>query len=553
MNRPTRTDKQWNKGAVLVIGTAALVMIVPMIGMAIDTGIIYTTKTKLQSSVDGAALAAARALNLGQTAAQQETSAKLNARNWFDANFGTNYFGSQNTVFADPVIQDTNLAVRNVTVTASTQVPTYFMKWFGFSNTPLSATGWAQRRDMVMMMVLDRSGSMQTNGGCTPMKNAALSFIQKFTPGRDRIGMVTFSDTALLVKPVLNFDTALPPLINGITCTGNTNTPQAVSLGYNELYAQQLPGALNVLMVMTDGLPNSITMNLVANGQNSFRTDYASAPLQPPTPVVTQIGSCQQTTGNTALRSGGNMVTSPRRWQPQSSAPGFAPSPAPAGWTTLFTDPLSLTAPVGVLGTGDGTTDRIWGMRYFASNTNAQLWTGTYYSNTQAPNCGFGTGGSSGSTDQRAQNNLLNQVDTLPLVDAYGVALTPGYRSVITTNVGGNVRVSLRSLAGNQSQLTAQVQNVAFNASDNAATRARTNNFLPAYVFTIGFTSSVNHVLLQRMANDPNGDQFNTPPEYTAIANIPSQPEGMYVYAPGTAQLGPAFDRIAAMVLRLNR
>lgn len=552
MNRPTRTDKKLNKGAVLVIGTASLVMIVPMIGMAIDTGIIYTTKTKLQSSVDGAALAAARALNLGQTAAEQETSAKLNARNWFDANFGTQYFGSQNTVFADPIIQDTNLAVRNVTVTASTQVPTYFMKWFGFANTPLSATGWAQRRDMVMMMVLDRSGSMQTNGGCTPMKNAALSFIQKFTPGRDRIGMVTFSDTALLVKPVLNFDTVLPPLINGITCTGNTNTPQAVSLGYNELYAQQLPGALNVLMVMTDGLPNSITLNLIANGQNSFRTDYGTAVRTPPSPAIALVGDCQNGAG-TALRSGGDMVASPRRWQPASSAPNFLPSPAPSGWEVLFLNPMNVTAPIGVIGTGDGTTDQIWGMRYFASNTNAQLWTGTYPGNTNAPNCDFGTGGSSGNTGQRAQNNLLNQVSTLPTVDAYGVNLTPGYRPVTTTTVAGNTRVSLLGLAGTQSQLTAQIQNIAFNTTDNAATRARTNNRLPAYVFTIGFTDAVNHVLLQRMSNDPNGDQFNSPPEYTAIANIPAQPEGMYVYAPGTAQLGPAFDRIAAMVLRLNR
>lgn len=552
MNKPARTAKKWNKGAVLVIGTASLVMIVPMIGMAIDTGIVYTTKTKLQSSVDGAALAAARALNLGQTAAEQETSAKLNARNWFDANFGAQYFGSQNTVFAEPIIQDTNLAVRNVTVTASTQVPTYFMKWFGFAHTPLSATGWAQRRDMVMMMVLDRSGSMQTNGGCTPMKNAALSFIQKFTPGRDRIGMVTFSDTALLVKPVLNFDTALPPLINGITCTGNTNTPQAVSLGYNELYAQQLPGALNVLMVMTDGLPNSITLNLIANGQDSFRTDFGTAVRQPPSPVIAAVGDCHDVNG-TALNAGGNMVNSPRRWQPASSAPNFLPSGAPPGWETLFANPMAVTAPIGVVGTGDGTTDQIWGLRYFASNTNAQLWTGTYPGNTNAPNCDFGTSGSSGNSGQRAQNNLLNQVSTLPTVDAYGVNLLPGYRMVQTVQVGGNTRVSLLGLAGTQSQLTAQIQNIAFNTSDNAATRARTNNRLPAYVFTIGFTDAVNHVLLQRMSNDPNGDQFNSPPEYTAIANIPAQPEGMYVYAPGTAQLGPAFDRIAAMVLRLNR
>jgi Flp pilus assembly protein TadG len=541
-----------DKGAILVIGTAALVMIVPMIGMAIDTGIVFVTKTKLQSSVDGAALAAARALNLGQTAAQQETSAKLNARNWFDANFGSSFFGSQNTVFAEPIIQDTNLAVRNVTVSATTEVPTYFMKWFGFPNTRLAATGWAQRRDMVMMMVLDRSGSMQANGGCTPMKNAAASFIQKFTPGRDRIGIITFSDTALVIRPVTNFDTVLPPLINAISCVGNTNTSQAVSLGYNELYAQQLPGALNVLMVMTDGLPNSMTMNLIANNQNSFRTDYASSPLTPPSPTIAQVGDCRAGNG-TALRSGGNMITNPRRWQPASSAPNFITGPTPPGWETLFVNPMQVTAPIGVIGTGDTSTARIWGMRYFASNTNSQLWTGTFYSNTDAPDCDFGTGGSSGTTDQRAQNNLLNQVDTLPTVDAYGVNVIPGYRPITTVTVSGNTRVALRSLASNQSNLTAQVQNVAFNLSDNAATRARTNNRLPAYVFTIGFTADVDHTLLQRMANDPNGDQFNTPPQYSAIPNIPSQPEGMYVYAPGTAQLGPAFDRIAAMVLRLNR
>lgn len=552
MNRPTRTDKKMNKGAVLVIGTAALVMIVPMIGMAIDTGIIYTTKTKLQSSVDGAALAAARALNLGQTAAEQETSAKLNARNWFDANFGAQYFGSQNTVFADPIIQDTNLAVRNVTVTASTQVPTYFMKWFGFAHTPLSATGWAQRRDMVMMMVLDRSGSMQTNGGCAPMRNAALSFIQKFTPGRDRIGMVTFSDTALVVRPVTNFDTVLPPLINGISCTGNTNTSQATALGYYELYAQQLPGALNVLMVMTDGLPNSTTINLVAGGQSSFRTDFGST--QSAIGNNRAVGSCQSSL-NTQLRAGGNMVLNPRRWQQPSTAPGFVLSPQPSGWEVLFTNPLNTVAPIGVIGTGDATTDWIFGPRYFASNNSSQLWSGTPYNDTatQAPNCGFGTGGTGGSgTVERGHWNLINQIDTLPLVDAYGVGLQ-GYRAPTTVTVAGQTRIAFRSLAGNRTNLTRQVQNIAFNASDNAAMLARTNNRLPAYVFTIGFTNAVNHVLLQRMSNDPNGDQFNSPPEYTAIANIPAQPEGMYVYAPGTAQLGPAFDRIAAMVLRLNR
>ena len=52
-----------------VIEVWALMMffvIVPMIGLAIDCGILFFIKSKLQTAVDGAALGAARSLNRGQ-------------------------------------------------------------------------------------------------------------------------------------------------------------------------------------------------------------------------------------------------------------------------------------------------------------------------------------------------------------------------------------------------------------------------------------------------------------------------------------------------------
>ncbi len=60
-----RNFRNSEKGVSLILGTVAMVMIVPMLGLFIDVGILYAAKARLQSSVDGAALAAARALESG--------------------------------------------------------------------------------------------------------------------------------------------------------------------------------------------------------------------------------------------------------------------------------------------------------------------------------------------------------------------------------------------------------------------------------------------------------------------------------------------------------
>ena len=79
--------KDREKGISLMLAVISLIFIIPMIGLAVDVGMLYVVKARLQGAVDGASLAAARALNLGQTTAAQATSAKQNAVNWFYANF----------------------------------------------------------------------------------------------------------------------------------------------------------------------------------------------------------------------------------------------------------------------------------------------------------------------------------------------------------------------------------------------------------------------------------------------------------------------------------
>jgi hypothetical protein len=72
-------------------------------------------------------------------------------------------------------------------------------------------------------------------------------------------------------------------------------------------------------------------------------------------------------------------------------------------------------------------------------------------------------------------------------------------------------------------------------------------------------------ILLQRMANDPNGDEFNTTgpdtggayylpcAQETGCVTYSSQPQGTFIYAPTTAYLAEAFLRISSQVLRLSK
>src|SRR5580658_8886471 len=276
------------KGASLYVTMAALVFIVlPVAGLTVDVGFLYGAKARLQAAVDGAALAAARALNLGETITAQESNAAQNAVNWFYGNFPPGSWLTSSTVMNTGTVSvypdSTNPQLAHVNVTATTSVPTFFMKWLNFNSTTLTAVGDATRRSVVAMLVLDRSGSMcePTNTGpcagsggslpCDAMVTAAKQFTGSFSEGRDYIGLVSFAENAYVHSvPSTSFQTTLgysntsgsgTGQIDDISCYGGTSTAAAMAMAYQLLWQTALPGALNFIMLETDGLPNTLTMN----------------------------------------------------------------------------------------------------------------------------------------------------------------------------------------------------------------------------------------------------------------------------------------------------
>src|ERR1700677_4398667 len=94
MSNRSRTARRGERGFVLVLySLMMLFIIVPVVGLAIDAGIMYMIKGKLQTAVDGAALGAARNLSASTVLADQEATAGAAAIANYHANFPNNWMG----------------------------------------------------------------------------------------------------------------------------------------------------------------------------------------------------------------------------------------------------------------------------------------------------------------------------------------------------------------------------------------------------------------------------------------------------------------------------
>ena len=559
-------------GVSLIIGILSLLFIIPMVGLTIDVGLMYVVKARLQGAVDGAALAAARALVLGQDISAQASTAQQNAVNWFHANFPNGEWATSNTVMTTSNVtvttDQTNSSLRTVSVTASTSAPTYFMKWFGVNSVTVSGIGTASRKDVVIMMVLDRSGSMCKPGSapcagstagsaCNAMITYAKAFTGMFAAGRDSIGLVSFAEgTYVHSAPTANFQTVLgytnnigsaPGELDTISCAGGTGTAEAMSLAYHMLYQTNLPGAQNVILLFTDGLPNTLTMSF-------WDPAYNVAGLSSSSP-------CRDANNKTKAGGGFTSLSSLPAW-----APGLTVTQAPflSGHPYLS----NITATHNIIGAvsseDPGGGGHYWDMmNYWTTftanqqsrgstsypyNSNAGTASPSLMGSSVAPGCSFdGSGG----------YYVTNPADIgwWPAADVFGNSLNPsGYSyKTVTTDAQGHVQ---------QTNWT-NYHNAVMNATENSAYVARSNATIPASVFVIGLAGNSatppDPVLLQRMANDPNGDMFNTPATYVSCASatncqtFSNQPQGVFLFPQNASSIGQAFRYIASQVLRLSK
>ena len=278
MSGPVEFGSSSRKGISVITVTLSLCIIMPLVGLATDLTMLYLLKAKLLAAADAAVLAGARALSQGNTAAAQRANAQTAAVKFFNANWTAGYWGTSNLTFPTPTVDDTtNPDYRTVIANASVSAPLYFLRMLGSNNATVSVTANAMRRDALIVLTLDRSRSMDRNvpgtgrTACEIMKEDAVEFVKYFAPGRDMVGLVVFSSGQYTYRARSNFTTpdasgnTVTSLINAIDCRDNTATTEALRAAYSEVQRVGSSTKANVIVLMTDGIPNGVTADFIAH------------------------------------------------------------------------------------------------------------------------------------------------------------------------------------------------------------------------------------------------------------------------------------------------
>ena len=478
------------RGFAVILSALMLVWIIPMVGLVIDVGIMYSIKARLTAACDAAALSAARSLSTGTGLLDQEAAARNRAETFFKANFPLGTLESSDRT-VNVTLLETEAKVRTVRVEGSAAAPVYFMQMLGSNRTVVGALGEASRRDVNVMMVIDRSGSLQSAGACDDLEAAASVFVNMFANGRDRVGFLTFGGNYRVDYPPTKYFKQAPSASEELDklfpggCTGTTGSAQGLWQGYKELEKVSEPGALNIMVFFTDGMPNAITADWKVR-------------IDPSGP-----GS----------RS--------RCWDWQNNVPESNPA-----W-----NPVNQSYRGWVFQNGDGIRSHL-APPMPAPNQTDRVDIPNGYAGPAKPvgqDCFYLSSG-----------NAAQDIAYYPTTDLYGNRTNTGYKPVDLIS-GGTYDGFLRP------DLDQTRVNAAINAVDHAAVRIRNKELNPSmpvqlYVIGLGGAGAAEHELLKRIANTTDSPTHNT-----------SAPTGAYVFAPNPGQLNSAFQKIGGEVLRLSK
>jgi Flp pilus assembly protein TadG len=200
-------NRDSERGQITILLAVSLTVLLLFMALAIDVGFAYVTKAKLSKAVDAACLTAMRNLAQGHTKAGNLAVTSFNAnyqQSTLDANTPIVTVGFTTDAYGQTLV--------NVTATAT--IRTFFMRILPqFQTFSVSDSAQATRGKLVMTLVLDRSGSMSTNGGSSALPPAVTSFVNYFDNDNDEVAMVSFSSNATVDVPIgYHFIT---PITNG--------------------------------------------------------------------------------------------------------------------------------------------------------------------------------------------------------------------------------------------------------------------------------------------------------------------------------------------------
>ena len=510
--------KQRKKGFALIyvtlIGTFVLI---PMGGLAIDFGMLYNIKARLQTACDAAAIGAGYLLHASTNLSNPAQLATVTtaAQSFFNANYPTHYFGSTLSAYSATVTSSTS--GKTITVNATAHVPMLLMRVLGIANSTVAAVAVSNVKFISMMIVVDRSGSVVVESADATIQSALTTFVADSTTsylvdGVDTVGMISFGGTWKLdYTPNIHFQTASPNIgtaINNIpfrqsgggSADSSTNTGEGLYQGWTQLYqmgtpGSGLPGSLNVIVLLTDGRPTALTSNFTPSSGSS-----CSSKIARPAVMDTFV----------------NLGSSYPWWPPPTSG----------------TD-----------------TEGLYGSTYQGVPENT-------YPAANSTNCAYAS--SLTNLYQDLNNTFPGSVGPVDRVGSTcGGPCNPSYANA--AGAGIPTQSGYYNAPGQTLQNPQAGRYAAFNYADNMAKLIRKDTTLAPMLFVIGlnYTTQLTEPLdadwLARVANDPNYVTVGSDPNIVAAGQSvyqTGQTPGMYCNST-PATLGACFQQVTSALLRL--
>ena len=479
------------RGYALIYLSVMLAVLLIFTGLAVDSGRAYVVKAQLTKAVDGAALAAARALNSGDPRGE--------AVRIFKANFPDGYLGTNTAV--DPTTLagffttsvDPATGINTVNVSATETLPTTFIQLANINQVQVTSVGAATRRMVDMSIVLDVSSSIGSQWGA--VRDATRTFIDAFDAKSDRVALLTFGNGASVIDAMpssrgfnkTKVEADVPNTLPG----GSTNMVEGFYRGWDEL--RSVPNGqqsgLRVIVLFTDGASNSVPGNWdVASGQSR------------------------------ALRT--------------FDFPKNSPDPDGQTW-----DNPQIT---GLYDTATGSASPSVGIT--VANWNNQCLVAADFANK---NC-ISTVQYLPLTNYQANHRSSGIPTSFPLMSnslkVDGMTQSAA-RPLRDQNVGtGRFPAEVWNINNAARNLVEMVADSARNDNGDYKIRIFTIGMGELVRYKLGTRREMSEDILKRMANDTSSLDFNT-----------TQLEGKYYYAKTAADVGPAFQQLQNQIIRLSK
>jgi Flp pilus assembly protein TadG len=282
-------SKKRQQGAVSILVVLSLLVLLGALGIAIDSGLGYMIRARLDAATDGAAIAAGQAVTRGSTQTAQQANAQQAANAFFAANYPAGFLNSTATL-ATPSITF-NQGTVTIGLSAQAQVPVTFMNLFGFNVLKVATSSQAVRRDLDMSLIIDTTGSMATDPTVPPaVRSAAITFLQQFDQLADRVSLLHFAYGTVVDQPFNGNNrgfnlTAMTNSINNFNFSGSTNSAEAYWNALDQLNdVITQPSSLRVIVFFSDGAPNSFASVFGSNAVNSNCASIAGTVISGDTP-----------------------------------------------------------------------------------------------------------------------------------------------------------------------------------------------------------------------------------------------------------------------------